>query len=231
MKVVYGTGAPSMETIVSPEWRNYDNAEYAIFGDSNVHLTNSRWIHERCMNDALGGSTPKHTIERLKYWNETETFKGVYIQTGGNRWGDEWLQSIVVDSYGFMDEMYEIIERALCLCDDERKIIIASLPWIHPDVTIGDWPSAQDYPKDIKKSLNRIKANDLFEVVNDELRQLCNEYHVVYYDVFKRLRNLWNVSYENRILYARQPLWFDKVHYGNKIRYMICQDIKRLWGI
>ncbi len=234
MKIYYNkNGMPSVDQIMSDSWRNYTIAKYGVFGDSNVHLTNApAMISIECLNDALGGSSPIYTEARLQYWiNKLHEFKGIYIQTGGNFWGGEWKSSLTIDTSKYIEDMGRIINKAISLCERWDKIIIASLPFVSPIVDIADWPETANYPAYLKTFLSRVSANDLFEIANNELEKLCDKYGVIYYDVFNRLKMFWKAGYKKTLFYERQSYWWDSVHYANHIRELICNDIKKIWGI
>lgn len=232
MKTIYNAkGQPATDEIMTNEWRNLSVARYIIFGDSNAHYLNAKKIHTECYNDALGGSKPKYTIDRIKYWSDKkQTFAGVYIQTGGNRWGESWSDSVMIDTSKYISEMEEIISTAWSISSIHRPII-ASLPYVSPDLTIGDWPDIAKYPEHLRDMLCRINANDIFELANHDLEKLCSTYDVIYYDVFNRLKMFWKAGYRNRIFYGTQKYWWDKVHYGSAIREIIIADIRKMWGL
>lgn len=232
MKTIYNTkGQPNTDEIVTEEWRNFPVGRFCIFGDSNGHYLNVKKIHTECYNDALGGSKPLYALSRINYWREHgKEFDGVYIQTGGNRWGESWSDSVIVDVQNYIDEMDLIISKAYGISSKVRPII-ASLPYVSPDLTVGDWPDTQKYPEHLREMLCRINANDIFELANHELEKLCEKYDVIYYDVFNRLKMFWKAGYRNRIFYGTQKYWWDKVHYGSAIREIIISDIRRMWGI
>jgi hypothetical protein len=193
-------------------------------------------IGPRVCNDAQGGSTPQYVIDRFPeihniHWQPLgHQFRGAYIQTGANMFGGILVEVVHLDYWSYLAQMTHIIYRFKQIMPG-NMIIIASLPYVAPWVTIADWPTTRAYPDSVRQLLSRVNANKLFRLANKELEKVCQENGVIYYDIFSRLEMFWDAGWTKHCFYGRQSYFWDNVHFDNRIRWMICQDIKEMWGL
>lgn len=215
---------PTLNEIMAWRW---GPGKYVVEGDSNVHLTDVRkYFHPDAFNISMGGDIPQGSIEefpQLLSRHLVSPVEKAYLQTGGNLW--TWKPLDVLHGFNineFRDTMDRLINLYTSILDPE-DVVIGSLPYVYPRLTLGDMKGIGWLPDNIEKRLAKIRLNDMFLVANIELKKLCDKKGVHYLDVFTLIKQIYGK--------LGKKTWWDSVHYALTVQAAIGSEVRELWGV
>lgn len=214
---------PTLEQYMGWLWQE---GKYVVEGDSNAHYTDvKKYVHPNAFNISQGGDIPQGVVDqfyKLKERHEDTKVERAYIQIGGNLY--TWYPFnpatknliLLVDGIRHCIDLYKVIL-------DPEHIVIGSLPFIHPNVTIADMPGDDHLPKSIQIENKKTKVNDLFKIGNTLIKKVCDEKGVKYLDIYSILSMIWSD--------IGKKGWWDEVHYALRGQKDIGEVLRFMWGL
>ena len=230
---------PSIEQMMTWLW---EEGKYVIEGDSNVHNTNAkRFVHPLSFNIGMGGDIPMASSPAMNEGRSGMEIVGVvnqfpqlverhrlspveraYIQIGGNLWTWHPYNPYTKNLDLLNNGIREIIKAYKTILDPNH-IVIASLPFINPSLTVGKMPGDDYLPKKVRKDNEKINLNELFKAGNVLILKACLEEGVQYLDIFLILEELWRRR--------GKSAWWDEVHYALEGQALVGAAVRKLWGV
>ena len=194
-------------------------------GNSNVAGTNPAFIHQDCFNIGWPGDVPESVVKQfhaLVERHEKSPIKKACIQVGGNMWTWQFLDPRDVNLGEFKRYMREIAVLYKSILPG-ADIVLTSLPFVDPALTLGDMHGIKSYPKNFQKKYAKIKLNDIFVIASLALKDICEQEGVVYLDIFTPLKMMWGRK--------GRGYWWDVVHYATRCQMLVCVLIRHAWGL
>lgn len=196
-----------------------------IDGDSNAFPMSPDFFGPDCTLFAMPGTIPQNCIlNHAEILQSHYPIKKLYIQTGGNEstWKPYSITPLDYNAGEFTHDMGKLIELYLQTMNAD-DIVIASLPYVNPELKMRDLTSYKTLPKQIRNRVGGTKINYIFIMYNSMLRPLCESMGVHYLDIFHIGKTFWDNG--------GRKFWWDSVHYDSRVRGAIQESVKGLWKI
>lgn len=193
-----------------------------IDGDSNAFPICPDRVDMEATLTAWPGKIPQDSIDefnRIRERHARTPITEAYLQTGGNLWTWYPLKSLDMNLSVFQEQMHYLITLLLSILPG-KDIVIASLPFVKPDLRYSD-VKKYDGEGSIIRKIMALRLNDFFKCGNIILKAQCQKLGVQFLDIYAILEAEWKQ-------YGKSH-WWDEVHYDQRPRGIIEKAIQIMW--